>query len=64
MNLALQANAYAALYEVFWDKKEMAGGFIWKWFPDYEKSGGPNNNRFSPQRKPVEKVIREFYTSN
>jgi len=40
------------------------GGFIWKWFHDYNKSGGENNSQFTPQNKPVEKIIKEQYTIN
>ena len=56
-----QKNAYTALYQVFWNEPWFDGGFLWKWYPDYPNSGGPNNNRFTPQNKPVEQIIRAQY---
>ena len=38
-----------------------AGGFIWKWFHNHSEVGGMQNNRFTPQNKPVEKLIKEHY---
>jgi len=62
VNLEAQVNASRALYDTFWDKDWFAGGFIWKWFINYEKSGGKDNNQFTPQNKPIEKVIKTYYS--
>ncbi|MDO1501549.1 glycoside hydrolase [Winogradskyella maritima] len=62
VNLQAQVNASKALYETFWDKDWFAGGFIWKWFINYEKAGGPENNQFTPQNKPVEETIKYYYS--
>lgn len=62
LNFDAQNNATQALFEEFWREEWFAGGFIWKWFHDYEKSGGKNNNQFTPQNKPVEKIINTFYS--
>lgn len=60
-NLIAQNNTTEALFHTFWREKWFAGGFIWKWFHDYEKSGGKNNNQFTPQNKPVERIIKKYY---
>ena len=61
VNLPAQENSYRALYTSVWRKEWMAGGFLWKWFADDSKAGGPQNWDFTPQNKPAEKVIREWY---
>jgi hypothetical protein len=61
VNLIAQSNMYAALYESVWDEDWFAGGYIWKWFIDDSKVGGYDNPMFTPQNKPVEKVISEQY---
>ncbi|WP_448553512.1 glycoside hydrolase family 113 [Thalassotalea montiporae] len=60
-NSIAQENAYRAIFSRFWGESWFLGGFLWKWFPDHAKSGGINNNRFTPQNKPVEKTIKAFY---
>ena len=61
LNLDAQTNATKALFETFWKEQWFAGGFIWKWFHNYDKSGGEKDNRFTPQNKPVEAVIKQHY---
>jgi hypothetical protein len=56
-----QATAYRALFETFWNEPWFAGGFLWKWFDSHAERGGPDNTRFTPQNKPAEEVIREWY---
>ncbi len=62
VNLEAQTNATQALFESLWNEDWFAGGFVWKWFIDHENVGGENNSRFTPQNKPAEKVIKEFYS--
>ncbi|MFD1062205.1 glycoside hydrolase TIM-barrel-like domain-containing protein [Winogradskyella litorisediminis] len=62
VNLEAQVNTTKALYETFWQEDWFAGGFIWKWFVNYDKSGGKENNQFTPQNKPVEQVIKTYYS--
>ena len=57
-NSIAQENAYKALFARFWTEPWFMGGFLWKWFPNHKSSGGLKNNRFTPQNKPVEKIIR------
>ncbi len=61
-NMIGQQNAYEGFYQTFWNKKYLAGGFIWKWFSNYEESGGEQHNGFTPQNKPVEKTIARTYS--
>ncbi len=61
VNLTAQANATEAILEEFWPEDWFAGGYVWKWFIDHKKSGGEKDNRFTPQNKPAEGVLREFY---
>jgi hypothetical protein len=61
VNLEAQTNATKAIFEEFWKEEWFAGGFVWKWFIDHEKAGGINDNRFTPQNKPAEEVIKSFY---
>lgn len=58
-----QANAYQALYSIWWHEDRFAGGFLWKWHPSdslYQKNRA--EGRFSPQGKLAEEVIREAYS--
>ena len=61
VNLDAQTNTTKALFDVFWGEDWFAGGFIWKWYRDYENAGGINDSRFTPQNKPVETVIKKQY---
>ncbi len=61
VNLLGQLNATTAIFDEFWKEDWFAGGFLWKWHPDHEKSGGIKNARFTPQNKPVESLIRTRY---
>ena len=61
LNLKAQEVALTALFNEFWKEDWFAGGFIWKWFHNYEKSGGLENHQFTPQNKPAEKIVRETY---
>ncbi|WP_299885272.1 glycoside hydrolase [uncultured Lacinutrix sp.] len=62
VNLKAQTNTTKALFETFWKEEWFAGGFIWKWFHDHKKSGGEKDSQFTPQNKPVEKVIQSHYS--
>ena len=53
-----------ALLEEFWEEDWFAGGFVWKWFHDHDNVGGKDNNRFTPQNKPAEQILKAFYKNN
>ncbi len=61
VNLELQKAAYKGLYEAIWGKKWFHGGFLWKWHPRHQKAGGQDDPGFTPQRKPVQQVIKDYY---
>lgn len=61
LNLKAQEIALQALFNEFWKEEWFAGGFIWKWFHHYEKSGGLENDQFTPQNKPAEEIVRQNY---
>jgi hypothetical protein len=56
-----QAKALKGLYEEVWNEKWFAGGFLWKWFQDHLRAGGAQDNQFTPQNKPAEAVVKEYY---
>ncbi len=64
VNLEAQANATQAFFETFWNEDWVSGGFVWKWYHEHNRAGGPNDPRFTPQNKPVEKIIQDFYLKN
>ncbi|NAY92099.1 glycoside hydrolase [Muricauda sp. JGD-17] len=61
VNLAAQEAATQAIFEEFWNEDWFAGGFLWKWFVNHKEVGGHSDNRFTPQNKPAENVIRKHY---
>jgi len=61
VNLEAQTALTQALFEENWNEEWFAGGFIWKWFIDHSNAGGVEDNQFTPQNKPVERVVQEAY---
>ena len=61
VNLDGQVNAKKAIFEEFWKEDWFAGGYVWKWFINHDKAGGGKDNRFTPQNKPAQLVIRDHY---
>ena len=61
VNVIAQANALEALLSVLWKEEWFAGGYVWKWFLNHEHVGGNKDNRFTPQNKPAQKVLKSFY---
>ncbi|MGB0915772.1 MAG: glycoside hydrolase family 113, partial [Crocinitomicaceae bacterium] len=62
INEDCQVRALDALFEVMWSKDNFAGGFLWKWFPDHKKAGGPENGMFTVQNKKAESLVKEQYS--
>jgi hypothetical protein len=60
VNLALQADAYAAFFAEVWPREWMAGVYWWKWF---SRSGhsGPGSNDYELENKPAEQIVRHYY---
>jgi hypothetical protein len=61
LDLELQVNCYQALLETFWDKPWFYGVYWWYWGTN-PKMGGELNRSFSPQNKPAQEVIKEWYS--
>ena len=61
VNLEAQENLLTGLFKSVWDQPWFTGGFLWKWYAKYEGSGGPDDNRFTPQNKPALQTIARFY---
>jgi len=61
VDMIAQNNALTALYEEFWKEEWFAGGFLWKWYHNHMEVGGKDNNRFTIQNKPSEKLIQSLY---
>jgi len=61
VNLQGQVNATHVLLDELWIEEWFAGGFLWKWFTHHDKAGGVTDPRFTPQNKPAEETVREFY---
>jgi len=60
VDLELQVNCYEALLEAFWDKPWVYGVYWWYWGV-HPKMGGDANRGFTPQNKPAQEVIKEWY---
>jgi len=63
VNLEAQTNGLQAIHNQFWKEDWFAGGFLWKWFHRHDKVGGKENNRFTPQNKPAEELLRKLYAN-
>ena len=61
VNLKAQAEALQVVFDEFWEEDWFLGGFVWKWFIHHDRVGGAGDNRFTPQNKPAEDVIRNHY---
>jgi len=61
VNITAQENGLQAIYNQFWNEPWFAGGFLWKWFHNHDEVGGMQNNRFTPQNKSTEKLIKQLY---
>lgn len=61
LDLELQVNCYKALLETFWDKPWFYGAYWWYWGVN-PRMGGELNRGFTPQNKPAQEVIKEWYS--
>ncbi len=64
INITGQANAYKALFKLYWNEHWMAGGFAWKWHYKHNEAGGNTNRDFTPQNKSAEKILKNEYSKN
>ncbi len=61
LSLEDQALCYQAIFESFCDQEWFYGFYWWKW-PTYLEYGGPANSDFTPNGKPAEQVVAEWYS--
>ncbi|HEX2900067.1 MAG TPA: hypothetical protein VHS96_10140 [Bacteroidia bacterium] len=61
VNLQNQENAYKAFFESFWHQPWFAGVFLWQWYTHHDLAGGNKNSDFTPQNKPAERLIAEWF---
>lgn len=63
VNESLQARLFAVCFEEVWSKDWVAGGFIWKWFPN-NMNDRRDPSQFTPEGKLAEKTIEAFFKKN
>jgi len=63
VNIKLQEDYYKALLQTFWDKEWFYGLYWWYWGTNVNM-GGKYNRGFTPQNKPAEEVVKEWYARN
>jgi hypothetical protein len=62
VDLDLQAKAYQAMFE-YWNAYPYFGGvLLWDWSSD-PNSGGSGNNDYTPQNKPAQTVMKQWFGS-
>ena len=62
----LQAEAYEAVFQVFWDRPWFGGVYFWKWYPEGSMRSGRRRTArrqrgFTPQGKPAEAVLARWF---
>jgi hypothetical protein len=55
-----QANAYEAFFQQCWGKNWIAGVYFWKWYPQGARRNAAID--FTPQGKPAETVMKEWFS--
>lgn len=61
-NMEAQKQAFEAVFKAFWHEPWFAGGFIWKWYDNHPASGGVRDTDYTPQNKPAELTVKNWYT--
>ena len=60
ISLELQRDCYQAFFEMFWSKPWFYGVYWWHWGTN-EKMGGEGHRGFTPQNKPTQALLTEWY---
>jgi hypothetical protein len=58
IDLELQRRLYEGFFRAWWGKPELGGFSIWEWTPG---EGGPDDAGYTPENKPAEHVLREWF---
>ena len=62
INHKAQSHSFEALWQSFSGQEFWAGGFVWKWFPDGMGHEGYPEKDYTPQGKPAEKVLAQWFS--
>lgn len=62
VDLTEQANDYEALFQYWNAYGYLRGVYLWDWNTD-PNAGGSNSTDYTPQHKPAEQVMRQWFTS-
>ena len=54
-----QANCYKAFFHKVWPLEWIVGVYFWKWYPHPPKY--PTEGDFTPQGKPAEEVLKNWF---
>lgn len=63
LDLQGQAALYQALFTYWTDKPYLKGITFWEWTSN-PNGGGSSNTDYTPQNKPAEAIIKQWYTQN
>lgn len=56
-----QALCYQAMFESFWHQSWFAGALIWQWRGNHQEVGGLADLDFTPQNKPAQRIISDWF---
>jgi len=60
IDLQEQADCYEAAFRTFWGEQWFRGFYWWMWEPD-PSIGGPNDDNYTPYKKPAEDIVKSYY---
>jgi len=63
IDLQEQSDCYEAAFQTLWGRNWFYGFYWWTWIHDPNK-GGLNDNSHTPQNKPVQNIITEWYSND
>jgi len=61
VDLQEQRDCYEAAFQTLWNRSWFHGFYWWTWIYDHEQ-GGPNDSSHTPQNKPTQDVITQWYS--
>ncbi len=61
VDLNAQKRCYRVVFQSLYRKPWLGGIYWWKW-PSFLEYGGADNSDFTPNGKPAEEVVRQWYT--
>jgi hypothetical protein len=59
VSMETQANCYRAFFHKVWPQEWIVGVYFWKWYPHPPKR--PTEGDFTPQGKPAEEVLKNWF---